>query len=62
MTTILDTLDKNYLKFENKLINVIIDNDNNAWFNANEIALALGYDAPKKAILYNIDEDMKKYN
>jgi prophage antirepressor-like protein len=60
MASILDTLDENYLKFENKLINVIIDNDNNAWFNANQIASALGYDAPKKAISYNIDEDEKK--
>lgn len=59
MTELLDTIDKNYLKFENNLINIIVDNDNNAWFNANEIAIALGYTYPKDAISNNVDEDDK---
>jgi prophage antirepressor-like protein len=41
------------------LINVIIDNDNIPWFNGNDIAVALGYTLPKKAISNNVDEEDK---
>ncbi len=38
MNEIFVTLDANYIKFEDVKITVIIDNDNNTWFNANETA------------------------
>lgn len=59
MTSILQSLDDNFLKFESHIINVIIDNDNNAWFNANEIAVSLGYEAPQKAIINNVEKEDK---
>jgi len=45
--------------FEDKKITVIIDNDNNTWFNANETAKALGYIYPVDAINSNIDKSDK---
>jgi len=54
MTKTHETLDQNYIKFEK-----IIDDDNNDWFNANEIATALGYAQPKLAIINNIDKKDK---
>ena len=50
MNEIFSTLDEDYIKFEEKKITVIIDNDNNTWFNANETAKALGYAFPVDAI------------
>ena len=38
MNEIFSTLDEHYIKFENKKITVIINNNNNIWFNANETA------------------------
>lgn len=59
MNEIFSTLDENFIKFEDKIITVIIDNDNNTWFNANETAKALGYAYPKDAINSNIDKTDK---
>jgi prophage antirepressor-like protein len=59
MSNIIESLEKNLIKFENKKISVIIDDDGTPWFNGNEIAVALGYDAPKKAISNSIDNDDK---
>ena len=59
MSEIFSTLDENYIKFENKHITVIIDNDNNIWFNANETAKALGYIYPKLSININVDKTDK---
>jgi prophage antirepressor-like protein len=59
MTKIYETLDENYIKFESHKISVIIDNNNNDWFNANEIAIALGYVLPKKAITNNVGKKDK---
>ena len=56
---IFSTLDENYIMFEDKKITVIIDNDDNTWFNANETAKALGYAYPKDTINSNIDKSDK---
>ena len=59
MNEIFSTLDEHYIKFENKKITVIIDNNNNTWFNANETAKALDYAYPKLSININIDKTDK---
>ena len=59
MSTVYESLDENYIKFENNIINTIIDNSNIPWFNANEIASALGYSYPKDAISNNVEEEDK---
>lgn len=59
MNEIYETLDKHYIKFEAKKINVIIDNDGGAWFNAKEIASSLGYKLPKYAIINNVEKKDK---
>ncbi len=56
MSKILQTLEENYIQFESHYIGVIIDNDGVIWFNANEIAIALGYSEPKQAIIKNVDK------
>ena len=56
---IFSTLDENYIIFEDKKITVIIDNDNNTWFNANETAKTLGYIYHVDAINSNIDKSDK---
>ena len=38
MKNIFETLDNNYILFENKSINVIIDNSDKLWFNYNQLA------------------------
>ena len=43
MPNIFDTLEENYIKFENSIIQVIIDNDDKLWFRANDLASSLGY-------------------
>jgi prophage antirepressor-like protein len=49
MAKIFETLKNNYIKFENNKINIIINNDNKIWFNASEIANAVGYKSSKKS-------------
>ena len=61
MTEIYDDLDKNYVKFENKIIRVIIDISEEIWFNANETADALGYQRPRETIKKMINIDERKY-
>ena len=61
MTEIYGMLDKNYVKFENKTIRVIIDDNEEVWFNANETAEALGYMRPREAIKEMVDMDERKY-
>jgi prophage antirepressor-like protein len=50
MKNILETLDENYILFENKSINVIIDNSDKLWFNYNQLAKSIGYSDPKGAL------------
>lgn len=54
-----ENLEKNFIKFDSSSINVIIDEDEILWFNANEIAVTLGYKYPKDAIIKNVDKEDK---
>ena len=54
-----ENLEKNTIKFENKDINVIIDDLDIVWFNANEITIALGYKYTRDAIVNNVEKEDK---
>jgi prophage antirepressor-like protein len=59
MASIFETLDDNYIIFEQKIIHIIVDTDDRLWFNANDVAIALGYEKPKHAIQNKIDNKDK---
>jgi prophage antirepressor-like protein len=59
MKNIFETLDKNYILFEDIVINVIIDNTDKLWFNANMITKAIGYKDSKDAIKTHITKNEK---
>jgi len=59
MNIFYENLEKNTIRFENNNINVIIDESNVVWFNANEISISLGYKYPKDAIINNVDKEDK---
>lgn len=59
MNVFYENLNNNTIKFENNNINVIIDDNDIVWFNANEIALSLGYKYPKDAIINNVEKEDK---
>jgi len=59
MNIFYENLEKNTIKFENNDINVIIDENDIVWFNANEIAISLGYKYPKDAIINNVEKEDK---
>ena len=61
MEKIYQTLDQNYIKFGNKTMCVIIDDDDASWFNANDTANALGYARPRETIQQMVDGDEKIY-
>lgn len=50
----------NILKYKNKEIIIIIDNDNMPWFSAINIATILEYSDTKRAIINNVDKKDKK--
>lgn len=54
-----NNLDNNYITFENHKITTIIDNNNNIWFNSNELTIAIGYKNPKDAIIKSVDNNNK---
>jgi prophage antirepressor-like protein len=56
---IIENLENNYIKYEDTTITIIIDNDNEIWFNAQEIATALDYAYPKMAIITHVDKSDK---
>ena len=56
MKNILETLDENYILFENISINVIIDNSDKLWFNYNQLAKSIGYSDPKGALKKHTDK------
>ena len=56
MKNIFETLDENYILFEKTMINVIIDNTDKIWFNANQLSKALGYTNYIKAIKQHTNE------
>ena len=59
MKNILETLDENYILFENSIINVIIDNSDKLWFNAKQITRAIGYKDPKDALNTHVNKKHK---
>jgi prophage antirepressor-like protein len=59
MNIFYENLDKNIIQFENNDINVIIDENDIVWFNANKIAISLEYKYPKDAIINNVEKDDK---
>jgi prophage antirepressor-like protein len=59
MTTIFETLDSNYILFENQQINIIIDNNDKLWFNANDLTTALGYGRQKRMIRFHVENKNK---
>lgn len=59
MNIFYENLENHTIKFENAHINVIIDENDIAWFNANEISLSLGYKYPKYAVINNVDTEDK---
>ena len=64
MTSILNTIENNYIKFENNTIHIIIDNNNKLWFNANDAAKAIGYIDRRDAIKRHVnkkDKIQKRY-
>lgn len=59
MTNIFDTLEENYIKFENSTIQVIIDNYDKLWFKANDLPNSLGYLDVKDAIKKHFNKNNK---
>jgi prophage antirepressor-like protein len=59
MTNIIETLDKNYIKFEKHKIGVLIDNNDTIWFNAHDTGEALGYLTIKDTIKKYVDKEEK---
>ena len=56
MKNIFETLEENYIIFEKSIINVIIDNTDKIWFNANQLAKSIGYSDPKGALLKHTEK------
>jgi prophage antirepressor-like protein len=49
----------NTINFEKHKIIIIIDNNNNIWFNAKQICMSLNYKQTKRAITNNVDKNDK---
>lgn len=60
METVFKTLDENYIKFENTMIEVITDLKGNLWFNAKDVTTALQYVDKNDAINKHTDKDDRK--
>lgn len=56
MKNIFETLEENYITFDKTTINVIIDNSDKIWFNANQLAKSIGYSDPKGALIKHTDK------
>lgn len=56
MNNIFETLNDNYIKYNNYIINVIIDVNHEIWFHAKHSAIALGYADPRGAIRKHVDK------
>jgi prophage antirepressor-like protein len=56
LVNIFETLNENYILFENSIISVIIDNNDKLWFNSRELAKSIGYSDPKDAIRKHTDK------
>lgn len=53
-------LDINNITFNNNKINIVLDEKNNPWFKAKDVATILEYNDTDKAIRKNVDDDDKK--
>ncbi len=66
MEKIFETLDENYIEFENNKIDIVVDNNEEFWFNAKQTTLALGYSDTKDAIKRHVEKEdtiqLKKIN
>lgn len=61
MKNIFETLDENYILFDDIKISIIIDNADKIWFNANQITKALSYSNYIKALKqHTTDKDRKQ--
>jgi len=61
MKNIFETLEENYILFENSIIIVIIDNSDKIWFNAKQLIYAIGYKDAKDALHTHVVQKDKKY-
>lgn len=61
MKNIFETLEENYILFENTIINVIIDNSDKIWFNAKQLIYAIGYKDAKDALRTHVLQKDKKF-
>jgi prophage antirepressor-like protein len=59
MKNIFDTRDNNYILFEKSIISIIIDNMDNIWFNAKQVARAIGYKDAKDALKNQVSKKDK---
>jgi anti-repressor protein len=55
MTTIFETLHKNYIVFNNDKISIIIDSSDKLWFNARDLIAALGYSDIKDVLRRHVN-------
>lgn len=60
MKNIFETLEENYILFDNIKISIIIDNLDKIWFNANQITKALSYSNYIKALKQHTSEKDRK--
>lgn len=61
MKNLFETLEENYILFENTTINVIIDNSDKIWFNAKQLIYSIGYKDAKDALKTHVSQKDKKY-
>ena len=61
MKNILETLEENYILFDNTMIVVIIDNSDKIWFNAKQLIYAIGYKDAKDALRTHVSTKDKKF-
>jgi len=56
MDKLFKSLDNNFIEYNENIIGVIIDNKDNIWFNAKQVASALGYVDTKDALKRHVDK------
>lgn len=59
MTSILETLQENYILFEQNRIHIIMDTNDILWFNAYDLTFALGYTEAKRMVQLHIEQKDK---
>ena len=61
MNSIFETLESNFIEFNDDIIRIIIDENEKLWINANDLVEALEYKDIKSAIREHVDKEHKKY-